>query len=482
MPDPVERSDAFVFFGMSGDLARKKIFPALYSMVKNGTLDIPVIGVASSKWTVDDLRRRAADSIITHGGGIDDRAAFEKLTSLLRYIDGDYRDPDTYTNLRGELGDARCPVHYLAIPPSMFATVIEGLRASGCAQNARVVLEKPFGRDLESARELNQIVHGVFPESRIFRIDHYLGKDAIQNLLYFRFANSFLEPIWNRNYVRQVQITMAESIGVEGRGRFYEEVGALRDVVQNHLFQTLALLTMEPPVSPHSDELRDAKEDVFKSLRSLTREDVVRGQYDGYRDEPGVAPDSDVETFVAVRLHIDSWRWAGVPFFIRAGKELPVDCTEVRVELHRPPQHVFADFEYMPFDTNYYRFQLDPRIVIAIGARAKSAGDGFTGEHVELHLCNDVSGEASAYERLLDDAMTGDQLLFARWDGVEQAWRVLDDVLRDHGAVIPYPKHTWGPEAQNLLVPDVHQWHDPVPEGGRHPELSGRRSWTEGVA
>jgi len=459
-----ERSDAFVFFGMSGDLARKKIFPALYSMVKKGILDIPVIGVASSQWTVADLRKRAADSIDQYGNGVDDAAAFERLTGLLRYIDGDYRDVSTYEKLRAELDGAGCPVHYLAIPPSMFPTVIQGLGNAGCADNARVIVEKPFGRDLASAKSLNEVLHSVFPESRIFRIDHYLGKDAIQNIVYFRFANSFLEPIWNRNYVRQVQITMAEDFGVQGRGRFYEEVGALRDVVQNHLFQTLALLAMEPPVSPHAEELRDAKEDVFKSMRTLEPEDLVRGQYVGYRDEAGVAADSDVETFVAVRLWIDSWRWAGVPFYIRAGKELPVECTEVRVELHRPPQRVFADFEPMPHDNNYFRFQLDPRIVIGLGARAKASGDGFLGEDVELHLCNDHPGEASAYERLLDDAMLGEQLLFAREDGVEESWRVVDRVLTDHAPVLPYAKHTWGPAQQDTLIDDIDRWHDPVPE------------------
>jgi glucose-6-phosphate 1-dehydrogenase len=464
-------SDAFVFFGMSGDLARKKIFPALYSMVKKGRLDIPVIGVASSQWTITDLRRRAAESIDAYGGGVDDAAAFDKLTSLLRYIDGDYRDDSTYTSLCKELSGATCPVHYLAIPPSMFPTVVQGLGRSGCAQNARVILEKPFGRDLASAIELNGILHDVFPEERIFRIDHYLGKDAIQNIVYFRFANSFLEPIWNRNYVRQVQITMAEDIGVEGRGRFYEEVGCLRDVVQNHLFQTLALLTMEPPVTPHAEELRDAKEDVFKSMRVLEPDDLVRGQYVGYRDEPGVDPDSDVETFAAVRIWIDSWRWAGVPFYIRAGKKLPCSVTEVRVELHRPPQRVFADFEPMPHDDNYFRFQLDPRIVIAIGARAKGAGEGFVGEEVELHLCNDHPGEESAYERLLDDAMLGEQLLFARQDGVEASWRVLEKVLVDHASAVPYERHTWGPEEQDSLVADEHHWHVPVPEppDGRTP-------------
>jgi glucose-6-phosphate 1-dehydrogenase len=456
-------SDAFVFFGMSGDLAHKKIFPALYLMVKSGALDIPVVGVASSRWTVDDLRKRAEDSITTYGGGVDDQAAFQKLLDLLKYVDGDYNKADTFTRLRKELGDCKFPIHYLAIPPSMFETVVGGLGESGCAKDARVVVEKPFGRDLASAQELNRVLHSVFPEENIFRIDHYLGKEATQNILYFRFSNSFLEPIWNRNYVRAVQITMAEDFGVQGRGKFYEEVGALRDVVQNHLFQTVALLAMEPPLGPGVEALREAKERVFRAMKTMKRDDLVRGQFAGYRNEPGVAPDSDVETFAAVRLHIDSWRWAGVPFYVRAGKELPVTCTEVRVELHRPPQRVFSEFEELPHQTNYVRFQVDPQIVIAIGARAKSPGDAFVGEDVELYLCDTHPGAETPYERLLGDAMEGDTLLFAREDGVEASWRVVDDVLTDHDRAIIYAQHTWGPEERALLLDGTDVWHDPIP-------------------
>jgi glucose-6-phosphate 1-dehydrogenase len=326
-----------------------------------------------------------------------------------------------------------------------------------------VIIEKPFGRDLQSAVMLNEIVHSVFPERNVFRIDHYLGKEAIQNLVYFRFANSFMEPIWNRNYVRLVQITMAESFGVEGRGRFYDEVGALRDVVQNHLLQTVALLAMEAPIGAGADALRDEKEMLFRAISPLGPGDIVRGQFQGYRDEDGVAPDSDTETYAAVRLQVDSWRWAGVPFYIRAGKELPVDCTEVRVELHRPPKDVFADHTEMPHDNNYLRFRLSPHVILAIGAMAKSPGDGFEGQPRELLLCNDAPGAMSAYERLLGDALHGETLLFAREDGVESAWRVVDRVLTDHGPALPYPKHTWGPDASNTLVNDPHGWHNPEP-------------------
>lgn len=453
-------SDALVFFGASGDLAYKKIFPALHALVRRGELDLPIIGVARGGFSLDELRARAHASIAEHGGGVDE-AAFARLAERLRFVDGDYTDPATYTRLRAALGDAHRPAHYLAVPPSLFGPVVQGLAAAGCADGARVIVEKPFGRDLASAQALNRLLHEVFPEPAVFRIDHYLGKEEVQNLTYFRFANTFLEPIWNRTYVDSVQITMAEKFGVQGRGKFYEEVGAIRDVVQNHLLQVLVLLAMDPPAGRDAESLRAEKLRLFRALRPLDPADVVRGQFRGYRDEPGVAPDSPVETFAALRLQIDSWRWAGVPFYIRAGKCMPLTATEVRIDLKQPPIGIFDEISAL--ESNYLRFRLSPEVVISLGARVKRPGEAMTGEAVELVARHSPAGEKGPYERLLGDAMRGDTSLFTRDDSVEAAWRIVEPALGT-GPVLPYEPGTWGPSEAAAIVESDEGWHDPRPE------------------
>jgi glucose-6-phosphate 1-dehydrogenase len=441
-------SDALVFFGATGDLAYKKIFPALQSMVKRDHLDLPVIGVAKSGWTLEQFKARARDSVEKHGGL--DPAAFVRLSSLLRYVDGDYKDDATFQNLRKQLGGAQHPAHYLAIPPVLFGLVTEHLSRSSCASGARVIVEKPFGRDLGTAKTLNAILLKAFDEADIFRIDHYLGKAPVQNLVYFRFANSFLEPIWSRDHVEDIQITMAESFGVQGRGVFYEEAGVIRDVLENHLFQVLANLAMEPPICIDPECIRDEKVKVLKAIRALRPDDVVRGQFQGYRQEPGVAKDSQVETFAAVRLQIHSWRWQGVPVYIRAGKMLPVTCTEVIVRLRKPPE-VFTG---PPPQPNYLRFRIGPDVAIALGAMVMVPGEEMIGDPVELLLSHHEGGsEVGAYERLLGDAMKGDATLFAREDYVEQAWRIVGPVLGSATPVYEYAPHTWGPREADRIAP-----------------------------